>query len=258
MPSLNSCPSSRGSSGRPIPRAVTWLTRLRGLDVFRSNGVIGTVNGIHRVDSLQAIVRDILDINDLDGDVLATVLKLVLELREVLGALKVKGALANANLVAGTATGLFERIVNTHAGKLMLQIDDGLLIFPVGLDNQALDGATDHAEGTGLLLDNTEPLLALQATTLPLLIAQIDRLIRDRQLSAELSHLLAHGKHQRVETGTRHSGHGKEHMAIVERRTLKVGNLVGRARRIALVGDNDLRTLRKLGTILLELTLMMR
>ena len=136
----------------------------------------------------------------------------------------------------------------------MLQIDDGLLIFPVGLDNQALDGATDHAEGTGLLLDNTEPLLALQAATLPLLIAQIDRLIRDRQLSAELSHLLAHGKHQRVETGTRHSGHGKEHMAIVERRTLKVGNLVGRARRIALVGDNDLRTLRKLGTILLELT----
>ena len=42
-------------------------------------------------------------------------------------------------------------------------------------------------------------------------------------------------------------------MAIVERRTLKVGNLVGRARRVALVGNDDLRTLRKLGAILLEL-----
>ena len=136
----------------------------------------------------------------------------------------------------------------------MLQVDDRLLIFPVGLNNQALNRATDHAEGTGLLLDNAEPLLALQTATLPLIIAKIDRLVRDRQLGAKLSHLLAHGKHQRVETGTRHSGHGKEHMAIVERRTLKVGNLVGRARRIALVGDDDLRALRKLGTILLELT----
>ena len=43
-------------------------------------------------------------------------------------------------------------------------------------------------------------------------------------------------------------------MPVVERRTLEVGNLVGRARRIALVGDDDLRTLRKLGAILLELT----
>ena len=43
-------------------------------------------------------------------------------------------------------------------------------------------------------------------------------------------------------------------MAVVECRTLKVGNLVGRARRIALVGDDDLRTLRELGAILLELT----
>ena len=42
-------------------------------------------------------------------------------------------------------------------------------------------------------------------------------------------------------------------MAIVERHTLKVGNLVSRARRIALVSDDDLRTLRKLGAILLEL-----
>ena len=43
-------------------------------------------------------------------------------------------------------------------------------------------------------------------------------------------------------------------MAIVERRTLKVGNLVGRARRIALISDNDLRALRELCAILLELT----
>ena len=136
----------------------------------------------------------------------------------------------------------------------MLQVDDGLLIFPVGLDNQTLNGATDNAEGTGLLLDNTEALLALQAATLPLLVAQIDRLIGNRKFRAELGHLLAHGKHQRVETGTRHSGDGKEHMTIIERCTLKVGNLVGRARRIALVGDNDLRALRKFGTILLELT----
>ena len=42
-------------------------------------------------------------------------------------------------------------------------------------------------------------------------------------------------------------------MSIVERCALEVGNLVGRARRIALVGNDDLRTLRKLGAILLEL-----
>ena len=42
-------------------------------------------------------------------------------------------------------------------------------------------------------------------------------------------------------------------MSIVERCALEVGNLIGRARRVALVGDNDLRTLRKLGAILLEL-----
>lgn len=42
-------------------------------------------------------------------------------------------------------------------------------------------------------------------------------------------------------------------MSIVERCALEVGNLIGRARRVALVSNDDLRTLRKLGTILLEL-----
>ena len=135
----------------------------------------------------------------------------------------------------------------------MLQVDDGFLVFPVGLDDHALNRATNHTEGMRLFLNNAEPLLALQTAALPLLVAQIDRLIRDRQLGAKLSHLLAHGKHQRVKTGTRHGRHGKEHMAIVERCALEVGNLIGRARRVALVGNNDLRTLRKLGAILLEL-----
>ena len=136
----------------------------------------------------------------------------------------------------------------------MLQVDDSFLVFPVGLDDHALNRATNHTEGTGLFLDNAEPLLALQTAALPLLVAQIDRLIGDRQLGAQLSHLLAHGKHQRVEAGARHGGHGKEHMSVVERGALEIGNLVGRARRVALVGDDDLRTLRKLGAILLELT----
>ena len=135
----------------------------------------------------------------------------------------------------------------------MLQVNDGFLVFPVGLDDHALDGTTDHAEGTGLFLDNAETLLTLQAAALPLIVAQVDRFIGDRQLGAELGHLLTYGKHQRIETGARHGRHGKEHMSIVERCALKVGNLVGRTRRIALVGDDDLRTLRKLGTILLEL-----
>ena len=136
----------------------------------------------------------------------------------------------------------------------MLQVDNGLLVFPVGLDDHALDGTTDHAEGMGLFLNNAETLLTLQASALPLIVAQIDRLIGDSQLGAQLSHLLAHGKHQRVEAGARHSRHGKEHMSIVERGAFEVGNLVSRARRIALVGDDDLRALRKLGAILLELT----
>ena len=135
----------------------------------------------------------------------------------------------------------------------MLQVNDGFLVFPVGLDDHALDGTTDHAEGTGLFLDNAETLLSLQATALPFIVAQVDRLIGDRQLGAELGHLLTHGKHQRVEAGTRHGRHGKEHMAIVERCALEVGNLIGRARRVALVGNDNLRTLRKLGAILLEL-----
>ena len=42
-------------------------------------------------------------------------------------------------------------------------------------------------------------------------------------------------------------------MSIVERCALEVGNLVDRARRVALVGNDNLRTLRKLGAILLEL-----
>ena len=42
-------------------------------------------------------------------------------------------------------------------------------------------------------------------------------------------------------------------MPIVERSAFEVGNLVSRARRVALVGNDDLRTLRKLGAILLEL-----
>ena len=42
-------------------------------------------------------------------------------------------------------------------------------------------------------------------------------------------------------------------MSIVERGALEVGDLVSRARRIALVGDDDLRAFRKLGAILLEL-----
>ena len=135
----------------------------------------------------------------------------------------------------------------------MLQVDDGFLVFPVGLDDHTLDGATDHAEGMGLFLNNTEPLLALQAAALPLIVAQIDRLIGDSQLGAQLGHLLAHGKHQRVEAGARHSRHGKEHMSVVERSAFEVGDLVSRARRIALVSDDDLRALRKLGAILLEL-----
>ena len=136
----------------------------------------------------------------------------------------------------------------------MLQVDDGFLVFPVGLDNHALDGASDHTEGMGFFLNNAETLLTLQATALPLIVAQIDRFITDSQLGAQLSHLLAHGKHQRVEAGARHSRHGEEHMPIVERGAFEVGNLVSRARRVALVGDDDLRTLRKLGAILLELT----
>ena len=44
-------------------------------------------------------------------------------------------------------------------------------------------------------------------------------------------------------------------MPVIERSALQVGNLVGRTRRIALVGNDDLRTLRKLGAILLELAI---
>ena len=43
----------------------------------------------------------------------------------------------------------------------MLQVNDGFLVFPVGLDDHALDGTTDHAEGTGLFLNNAETLLTL-------------------------------------------------------------------------------------------------
>ena len=43
-------------------------------------------------------------------------------------------------------------------------------------------------------------------------------------------------------------------MAIVERRTLKVGDLICRTRGITFIGDDDLRALRKLSAILLELT----
>ena len=95
------------------------------------------------------------------NDVNACVLELILVLREILSALKVKGALANADLVARSAAGLLKRVVNAHASKLMLQVDDGLLVFPVGLNDHTLDGAPHDAEGVGLFLDNSETLLAL-------------------------------------------------------------------------------------------------
>ena len=66
----------------------------------------------------------------------------------------------------------------------MLQVDDGFLVFPVGLDDHTLDGATDHAEGMRLFLNNAETLLTLQATALPLIVAQVNRLIGDSQLGA--------------------------------------------------------------------------
>ena len=66
----------------------------------------------------------------------------------------------------------------------MLQVNDGFLIFPVGLNDHALDGTTDHAEGTGLFLDNAETLLSLQATALPFIVAQVDRLAEQQKKEA--------------------------------------------------------------------------
>ena len=74
--------------------------------------------------------------------------------------------------------------------------------------------------------------------------AMIDRLIGNRKFRAKLGHLLAHGKHQSIETGTRNGGNGKEHVTVVERHALEVGDLISRTRGIAFVGYDDLRTLR--------------
>ena len=84
----------------------------------------------------------------------------------------------------------------------MLQIDDGILIFPVGLNAHALDATTKNAPNTIALGHNPKAPIALMADTLPLL--GIDLLGGSvfGKLLSKLRNLFANGKHQGIEACT--------------------------------------------------------
>ncbi len=62
---------------------------------YSPSEVCGIARGIRRIDNLDALIRSIGHVNGLNGNVLASILDSSYS-REVLSALKVKGALANA------------------------------------------------------------------------------------------------------------------------------------------------------------------
>ncbi len=52
------------------------------------------------------------------------------------------------------------RNVHAHAGHAVLQVDDGLFVLPVGLDDHALEIGAGDAPSARLLLEYTEALVA--------------------------------------------------------------------------------------------------
>ena len=114
-----------------------------------------------------AAERRIVKIHNLDKafEVVELILGIV-----ILNALEVKGVTQDAHLVAVLASRLDKRIVHTHTRHTVLEIDDGLLVLPIGLHNHALNVGAGDAPGTQLLLLNVEPLVAGLTSTLPLLI----------------------------------------------------------------------------------------
>ena len=82
-------------------------------------------------------------------------------------ALVVKCATADTDLVAHTATGFFKRHIDTQTSKFMLQVDDGVLVILIGLNNKTLDRATDDTKRVLLLLHDTKTALTHETLTLP-------------------------------------------------------------------------------------------
>ena len=67
---------------------------------------------------------------------------------------------------------MYKRQVHAHAGHAVLQVDDGLFVLPVGLDDHALEIGAGDALSARLLLEYTETLVASLAGALPLLLVR--------------------------------------------------------------------------------------
>ena len=101
----------------------------------------------------------------------------------------------NANFIARATSRFLQSIVDANAGKSMLQIDDGVLIFPIGLNAHALDTTAKNTPDTVALGHNPKASIALMTGTLPLLgIDLFGRGILGKLLS-KLGNLLANSKH---------------------------------------------------------------
>ena len=138
--------------------------------------------------------------------------------------------------------------------KLMLQVNDGFFVFPVGLNDHALDGTTDHARkapGSSWTMRKRFSAAGDGAPIHRRAGRPAHRRPPTRRGAWPPAHPSASINVLRPAPVTADTA--KNICPSSSAARVEVGNLIGRARRIALVGDNDLRTLRKLGAILLEL-----
>ena len=136
----------------------------------------------------------------------------------------------------------------------MLQVDDGLFVLPVGLDDHALEVGAGDAPGARFLLEYAEALVASLAGALPLLLVESggSRLLLGNG-ATQLAHALTAGEHERLKAGARKRGNGEELVTVLEGGHLERLDTIGHAGGIALVGDDDLRTIGQVGCIAAEL-----
>ncbi len=81
----------------------------------------------------------------------------------------------------------------------------------------------------------------------------LERLDAIGHAGAQLAHALTAGEHERLKAGARKRGNGEEFVTVLEGGHLERLDAIGHAGGIALVGDDDLRTIGKVGCIAAEL-----
>ena len=152
--------------------------------------------------------------------------------------------------VAVMRAGFDERRVHAQAGKAVLQVQDGLVVFPVGLHDHALDGLAGNAPDIGCNLLHMEGTLALLATPRPHLAEVLLGEVVGRKLGSGTGTLLAHhltnAKHELVHARTGGGGHAEVRDALALGELHHAGVVLLGTRQVALVAHDDGGALSKL------------